>query len=149
MRALLKLAAMTLGTAVLGCGERPEEIRVIASDYALLAPDSIRPGLARFTLENRGRVVHELVLGLLQPGKGAREIVQAAQANVRLRELSAHYLEGPPFGAQFAWPGATSPARVTVELLAGREYALICTLRDTMTTPQHAALGMLRVLRVR
>jgi len=88
-------------------------------------------------------------VGLLQRGKGAREIVEAAQANARLRDLPAQYLEGPPFAAQFAWPGATSPATVTVELQAGREYALICTLRDTMTAPQHAALGMLRVLRVR
>jgi hypothetical protein len=149
VRPFLNFPAMTLGMAMLGCGERRHEIHVVASDYALLAPDSITPGIARFTLENRGRVVHELVLGLLQRGKGAREIVEAAQANVRLRDLSAHYLEGPPFGAQFAWPGATSPARVIVELQAGREYALICTLRDTIAAQQHAALGMLRVLRVK
>jgi hypothetical protein len=93
--------------------------------------------------------VDELVLGLLQRGKGPRDIVEAARANVQIRDLPAHYLEGPPFGAQFAWPGGTSPARVTVELQAGRDYALICTLHDTTTGPQHAALGMLRVLRVK
>jgi hypothetical protein len=76
-------------------------------------------------------------------------MVKAAQANVRLRDLPAHYLDGPPFAAQFAWPGATSPARVTVELQAGRAYALLCTLRDTTTAPPHAALGMVRVLQVK
>jgi hypothetical protein len=149
VRSCLNLSAMMLGMVILSCGGRSHDIRVVASDYALHAPDSVASGLAHFTLENRGRVVHELVVGLLQRGKGAREIVEAAQANARLRDLPAQYLEGPPFAAQFAWPGATSPATVTVELQAGREYALICTLRDTMTAPQHAALGMLRVLRVR
>ncbi len=149
MRCFLNFPAMMLGLVILGCGERSQEIRVVASDYALQAPDSVASGPTHFTLENRGKVVHELVIGLLQRGKGAREIVEAAQANARLRDLPAHYLEGPPFGAQFAWPGATSPARVTVELQGGREYALICTLRDTMTAPQHASLGMLRVLHVR
>jgi|tagenome__1003787_1003787.scaffolds.fasta_scaffold18425896_1 hypothetical protein len=70
-------------------------------------------------------------------------------ANVRIRDFPKHYLEGPPFGAQFAWPGATSPAQITVRLQAGREYALLCTLRDSSTAPMHAALGMLRVLRVK
>src|SRR6202008_3216393 len=96
-------------------------------------------GMARFTLENRGRVMHEVMLGLLQPGKGASDIAKAAQAGGRLRDLPAHYLDGPPFGAQFAWPGAVSRARVTVELEAGRDYALFCTLRDSTTAPQHAA----------
>jgi len=141
--------AMALWIATLGCVERPSEIHVVAHDYALVGPDSVRAGSTRFSLENRGRVVHELLLGLLQRGKSARDIVEAAKANVRIRDLSQHYLEGPPFGAQFAWPGATSPAQVTVKLQAGRDYALICSLRDTTTAPQHAALGMVRVLHVR
>ena len=140
MRGLLKFLALTLGMALLGCG-RPHEIRVVASDYALLAPDSVSAGVARFSFENRGRVVHEVVLGLLQRGKGASDIVKAAQANVRLRDLPAHYLDGPPFGAQFAWPGAISRARVTVELEAGRDYALFCTLRDSPTAPRRAGDG--------
>lgn len=149
MRLLMTFLATTLWIAALGCVERPHEIRVVANDYALLGPDSVSAGSARFSLENHGHVVHELLLGLLQRGKGAREMVEAAKANVRIRDLSQHYLEGPPYGAQFAWPGATSPAHVTVTLQAGRDYALICTLRDTTTAPQHAALGMVRVLRVR
>ena len=142
-------AAMACGLALLGCQERPQDIHVVANDYALLAPDTVPAGLARFSLENRGRAVHELMLGLLQPGKGARDIVQAGQANVRFRDLPQHYLEDPSFGAQFAWPGATSPAQITVRLQAGRDYALLCTLRDSTTAPMHAALGMLRVLRVK
>jgi hypothetical protein len=142
-------SAVTVGLATLGCTQRAHEIHVVANDYALVAPDSVPAGIARFSLENRGRVLHELVLGLLQRGKGAREIVEAARANVRLRDLPEHYLEGPPFGAEFAWPGATSVAQLTVKLQAGRDYALLCTFRDTTTAPQHAALGMLRVLRVK
>jgi hypothetical protein len=133
---------------LLGCSAGPRVVRVVATDYALQAPDSVHAGLTQFVVENRGKVPHEMVFGLLRAGKGLPEMVAAARENVRLRLLSDRYLEGPPYGAVFAWPSATSPARLTVDLRKGQRYALLCTLRDSTESPQHAALGMVRVLSV-
>jgi hypothetical protein len=147
MRVALLRTAIA-GFALYGCTTGPRVVRVVATDYALQAPDSVLAGIASFVIENRGKVPHEMVFGLLQPGKGLPEMVAAAREKVRLRELSERYLVGPPYGAIFAWPGATSPAQLTVDLRKGQRYALLCTFRDSTESPQHAALGMVRVLSV-
>jgi hypothetical protein len=107
---------VVLGGLLLGCHPASRTVRVIASDYALQAPGTVRPGTTEFVLQNRGRVAHELILGLLRPGAGVREMVGAA---------------------------------LTADLQRGRDYALLCQLRDTATSLQHAALGMVHVLHVR
>jgi hypothetical protein len=139
---------MVAGFALHGCTGEHRIVRVVSSDYALQAPDSVPAGVTEFVVENRGRVPHEMVIGLLRTGMGSREMVAAARENVRLRVLSDRYLTGPPYGAIFAWPGATSAGRMTVDLRKGERYALLCTLRDSTEAPQHAALGMVRVLSV-
>jgi hypothetical protein len=145
----------TLGATVLfvgvlmGCRSGPRTLHVIATEYALQAPDSADAGTTIFTLQNRGRLVHELVIGLLRPGAGARQMVEAAQHNARLRDLGNLYLDGPPFGALMSWPGVTSSGRFTLDLRSGRDYALLCQLRDSTQAPQHSALGMVRVLHAR
>ena len=144
----LASAALLVGV-LLGCRSGSRTLRVIATDYALQAPDSADPGTTTFTLQNRGRLVHELVIGLLRPGAGARQMVEAAQHNARLRDLGNLYLAGPPFGALMSWPGVTSSGRFTLDLRSGRDYALLCQLRDSTQAPQHSALGMVRVLHVR
>ena len=138
-----------LGGLLPGCRSAPRTMHVIATDYALRAPDSADAGATEFALQNQGHLVHELVIGLLRPGAGAREMLQAAKGNARLRDLGDHYLEGPPFGAVLTWPNTTSLGRLTVDLRAGRDYALLCQLRDSAQGPQHSAMGMVRVLHVR
>lgn len=118
-------------------------------ENALQAPDSADAGTTEFTLRNQGRLVHELVIGLLRPGTGARQMLEAAKRNARLRDLGDLYLEGPPFGAVLTWPNATSPGRLTVDLRPGRDYAPLCQLHDSAQGPHHSAMGMVRVLHVR
>jgi hypothetical protein len=149
MHALAVARGVGMTCLLAACHAEPHTVRVIATDYALQAPDSIGPGTTEFVLQNRGRVVHELVVGLLRPGAGLAQMVEAAQRNARLRDLGSLYLDGPPFGALMSWPGATSPSRFKVDLQSGRDYALLCQLRDTTTSPQHTALGMVHVLHVR
>ena len=144
----LNATALVLGV-LLGCRSGSRTLHVIATDYALQAPDSVDAGTTTFTLQNRGRLVHELVIGLLRPGAGARQMVEAAQHNARLRDLGDLYLDGPPFGALMSWPGVTSSGRFTLDLRSGRDYALLCQLRDSTQAPQHSALGMVRVLHAR
>jgi hypothetical protein len=142
------IRSMVAGLALYGCTGDPRVVRVVTTDYALQAPDSVPAGVTQFVVENRGQVPHEMVIGLLRPDMGIPQMVGAARENVRLRVLSDRYLDGPPYGAVFAWPGATSAGRMTVDLQKGQRYALLCTLRDSTEAPQHAALGMVRVLRV-
>jgi hypothetical protein len=126
----------------------PRVIHVIASDYSLTGPESVRPGATTFTLENRGAKFHEMFIGLLRPGAGAAEIVAAHKQGVGFRLLSQFYLDGDADAALMAAPGKTSAARITVDLLRGRSYVLFCQLRDSVGALQHAALGMFRILRV-
>ena len=101
-----------------------------------------------FTLENRGAKDHELFIGLLRPGATASQVAAAHQQGIGFRQLPKIYLDGAASVALIASPGTTSPARVTLDLLPGRSYVLFCQLRDSVGAPQHAALGMFRVLRV-
>lgn len=143
------LAGALVACLAVACDTGPRTIHVIATDYALLAPDSVRAGATEFALENQGRQVHELIIGLLRSGAGAREMIDGGLHNTPLRALGDHYLEGPPFGAVLTWPNATSPGRLVVDLRSGRDYALLCQLRDSAPAPQHTALGMVHVLHVR
>ena len=49
-------------------------------------------------------------------------------------------------GALLAGPGELSRAQLIVPLARGKTYVLLCQLRDTLGTPQHAVLGMFRML---
>jgi len=126
----------------------PATVHVIANDYAFTTPEEVRAGPVTFTLENRGAKLHELFIGLLRPGTTVAQITDAHQKGIGFRQLPDVYLDGEPGVALMAWPGKTSPARVTLDLARGRSYILFCQLRDSIGSPQHAALGMFRLLRV-
>ena len=149
IRISLLLSLLALG----GLGDRgmgrAQVVPVTATDYALQAPDTVRAGRLELAFENRGRVAHEVAVGLLRPGAGNREMIAAGQAGLRLRDAPEHYLAGAPFGVLFAWPGQVSPAQLTIEARRGQRYAMFCTFRDTLKAPEHAAMGMVHVLEVR
>ena len=127
----------------------PPRARVVARDYAFESRDTLPAGEVSFELENRGAHDHELIVGRLRPGVTAGDIVTAHQRGVSLRQLQGAYLaEGAP-GALLAQPGARAGARLVVPLVRGQEYVLLCQIRDSAGLPQHAALGMFRLLHVR
>jgi hypothetical protein len=146
--------AVTLTAAVAGAAPRALEpskvvVHVIARDYALEAPDTVRAGDVGFELGNRGTQYHELLVGLLRPGATAGDIVAAHQRGVTLRQLSQAYLAEGVSGALLAAPGTRSPAQLIVPLQQGRDYVLLCQLRDSVGKPPHAVLGMFRLLHAR
>lgn len=146
--ALSRLVSMV---AVLGAcvrTEAPPGIHVVAGDYAFQSPEAARPGPTVFTLENRGAKDHEMFIGLLRPEATAPQILAAHRKGLGFRQLPDVHLDGAASAALFAAPGTTSAARVTLDLLRGRSYVLFCQLRDSIGAPQHAALGMFRVLRI-
>lgn len=124
-------------------------VRVVARDYALQGPDTLRAGRVEFELQNEGSKVHELIVALVRPGTTIADIVAAHQRGLTLRQLPTAYLDGIAGGVLFASPGASSPATLTVALLGGREYVLLCQLRDSVGASSHAMLGMFHLVHVK
>lgn len=147
--ALVATMFVIAGDAV---AQRPSPVvQVIAHDYALIAPDSIRASeQITFEFENQGKRDHELIVGLLRQGMGANEIVATHQkGGITFRQLQNEYLDGAAVGMLYAAPGTRSPAGLVVPGLPGRSYVLLCQLRDSVGMPQHVLLGMFKVLRVK
>ena len=124
-------------------------LRVVGTDYAFTAPDTVSAGMTAFQFSNRGAHGHELVVALVRLGTNAAQIVAASQAGLPAPRLAEAYADGPPLGALFVAAGATGRANLVTALVRGRTYVLVCTLHDVPTAPQHAALGMFHVLQVR
>jgi len=145
--ALAPVAALAVVTAA----DQPSvrRARVVARDYAFEAPDTLPAGEVGFELENRGARDHELIVGRLRPGATAGDIVAAHQRGIGLRQLQRAYLAEGAGGALLAQPGTRAGARLVVPLARGQAYVLLCQLRDSAGMPQHAALGMFRLLHVR
>lgn len=135
--------------AIRGQGTPLSTVRVVARDYALQGPDTLRAGRVEFELQNEGSKVHELIVGLVRPGTTVADIMAAHQRGLTLRQLPTAYLDGIAGGALFASPGASSPATLTVSLLSGREYVLLCQLRDSVGASTHAMLGMFHLVHVK
>ncbi|CAN5916812.1 hypothetical protein BH11GEM2_BH11GEM2_40020 [soil metagenome] len=128
---------------------RPRAILIVGTDYALAAPDTVNAGPIAFQFENRGAKQHEIAVVLARPGTAAAQIVAAAQAGLPAPKLAEAYSDGAPLGALFVAPGGLSQAVLVSSLKRGRNYVVVCTLRDAPTMPQHAALGMFHVIHVR
>ncbi len=123
-------------------------IRLVANEYAFIAPEVTPAGPTTFSLENQGTKFHEVLVGLLRPGAGAAEILATHKQGIGFRQLAQFYLDGDASGALFASPGKTSAGSITLDLRRGRSYVLLCQLRDSTGGIQHAMLGMFRILRV-
>lgn len=128
---------------------RPQAIRIVGTDYAFAAPDTVSAGPSAFEFESRGAKRHEVAVVLARTGTTAAQIVAAAKAGLPTPRLAEAYSDGPPLGALFVSPGGTSRATLVSSLERGRIYVIVCTLRDTPTMPEHAVLGMFHVIHVR
>jgi hypothetical protein len=139
------LASLTL---VLGaCAAQPpadeaaEVHRIVVGglDYTYEMDESVPPGPAEITFDNRGEVDHELVLIRLQPGATMADFAEAMAAGEDPRGLT----DGIG-GILIAGPGETSLGRLHFEFEAGRTYMLVCNFTDTPEAPPHIQLGMVR-----
>lgn len=146
---MLPILSAALLVAAFARAPASPEVLVVANEYAFIAPDTLVAGMTTFTLQNQGKQQHEMLLGLMRPGVTAAQVVDAATHGANFRQLPGVYLEGAMQGALFAWPGTTSSARLTIDLVRGRSYVLLCTFRDSTAAPQHAAMGMFRILQVK
>lgn len=147
---MVRFPSLALVLMLAGCGPAedrsqeaaapgPNDVHVVAADYAYQLPDTIPAGPTRFHLENRGTELHHLVLVQLIEGK-------------TLGDLAAVNLEtGPPpawirfvGGPNSPAPGSTSVGIVTLE---PGSYALLCVI-PSPDGKLHVAKGMARALTV-
>lgn len=152
-----RLAAVSI-VAMLACSPNvvtaqatrgPRAVRIVGTDYALAGPDTVPAGSTAFHFENRGVKQHEIAVVRARPGTTVALIVAAAKSGLPAPKLAAAYSDGPPLGALFVAPGHASQAALVSSLERGRDYVIVCTLRDDPTMPEHAELGMFHVIHVR
>lgn len=131
--------ALGIGFLAVACApsESPNAVTVGGLDYAFQAPDTLPAGPTVFRFENRGEVRHEMILVRLKEGVTIQQLMDGVQSGSDPSE----FLEGGP-GILLAQPGQTTEARLLVDLLPGRTYALVCNLRDSPDTQPHTVLGM-------
>ena len=146
---VLAAAIAALSGHAAGAQAPVRTVRVVGTDYAFTAPDTVPRGRTAFTFANRGAHGHELVVARLRAGVSAADVAAAARAGLPAPRLAEAYADGPPVGALFVAPGTAGEATLLTTLARGRTYVLVCTLHDMPADPQHAALGMFHILHVR
>ena len=133
------LAASLIATALAPRPARPHAtpplVTVVATDYRLALPDTLRAGATRFRIVDEGREPHHLLLVRLAPGRTAADLA-AALRNPGPPPRWAELVGGP----NAAGPGDTS-LTATVRLRPGR-YAALCMIPSPNGVP-HAAKGMI------
>ena len=108
-----------------------------AHDYASELPDSLPAGPTVLRFNNAGKVAHEMGMALLKPGVTLAQVLARIKAGVSPDSL----LDGI-VGILIAAPGVTPPGGLSVELLPGRTYAMLCNYQDGPDQPLHSSLGM-------
>jgi hypothetical protein len=124
----------------------PARVAVVGTDYAFLQlPATLDAGPTLFEFENRGAKRHEMSILLLKPGVAVESLVAGADRPA----VSSRAVSDSIVGLLLARPGERSGGQLFANLIAGRTYIVICTLRDTPDAHQHADLGMVGSFRVR
>lgn len=119
-----------------------EEVKVIGRDFAFDAPAIMDAGVTTFAFENPGYVRHEMIIVLLRQGVTQQDIQEAHQGGITLRKLREQFGDGEILGILLAAPGEGSSGKLTVNLMRGRTYLLICQLEAPDGAPRHNLLGM-------
>jgi len=136
--------AVAMGLSI-GSVTEPAHVTIVGSDYAFLQlPATLPAGPTLFAFENRGTKRHELSLTLLKAGIATDSLLK----NLRVGTVGSRAVSDSIVGLLLARPGDRSGGQLYVNLLPGRTYLVICTLRDTPDAQPHAELGMIGTFRV-
>jgi len=137
-------ALVTLLTASPSCRPPIRTVTVAGTDYAFQAPDTVPGGRTAISFQNRGRVPHELVMGLLKPGITVDQVLERLRTGGDPQEFLDTMI-----GVLIARPAQTSGGQLLVDLVPGRTYAIVCQFRDGESQPPHVILGMHKTVVVR
>ena len=119
------------------------DIEIIGRDYAFAAPSQVAAGPAAFRFTNKGKVIHELQVALLKAGTTAADVMSAVNTRSPFKPLIETSV-----GILIALPNHRSSTGLSTELLADRDYLVICRMRDSASAPMHARIGMISVIHV-
>ena len=125
-----------------------DEIKIIGKDYTFDAPATLSAGVKTFAFENPGQIRHEMILVLLKGGVTEQTIRDAHVGGITLRKLLQQIGDGEIMGILLAQPGQRSSGTLTVTLVPGRTYLIICQLDAPEGMPRHNLLGMYTTFRV-
>jgi hypothetical protein len=118
-------------------------VEVVGTDYAFTAPATVSAGPTTFVFRNAGKHTHEFNIFLLKRGATIDQFLALRRAD---KPQLGVVVEGS-VGVLFADGGRTATAKLTTNLLPGREYGVICILRDSAKASRHYDLGMYKVIR--
>ncbi|WP_373059715.1 hypothetical protein [Gemmatimonas sp.] len=142
-RTLLLVSGAVMGIA---CASPPAEqiaeppvVRVVGHDFALDAPDSLPPGLTRFTFRSAGTVPHDVSIARVKQGVSLDSLLR-----LELNGADITGLYDPGYLLLYTDVGESVDASLLVTLERGRHSVLICT-REEKGQP-HSTLGMVRRL---
>ena len=123
---------------------RVTSVQVVTTDYTFTGiPTVIAAGPIMLSLQNSGKVRHEMSVVRLQPGV-EMEAIQRGDASPASRAVAQSLI-----GILIARPGESAGGQLYVELRPGEHYLVICTLKDAPTGPPHSKLGMMTNFEVR
>lgn len=119
-------------------------VAVVTNDYSFSGlPKVIGAGPVMFSMENAGKVRHEMSIILLKADADI-EAVREGTVSPASRAVAERLI-----GLLIARPGEQAGGKLYVELKAGERYLVVCTLKDAPTGPPHSRLGMITSFEVR
>ncbi len=130
-------------TTAMSAPVQPQEITILAKDFAFVAPDTVNPGLTRINLVNEGPNLHHAFFVRLDGGKTLDDLNEA------FRNLKP----SDPFPSWAVGIGGPNPpsfgdSSTVVQELQPGTYAVICMV-DIPDKIPHIAKGMTTSLIVR
>jgi hypothetical protein len=121
--------------------QEPGSVEIVGLDYAFRVPTKVMAGRTTFRFVNKGKFAHELNISLLKSGASVDRFMDAVRAD----KPTGEFRDGA-VGVLFASPGQQSGAGLSVDLLPGRTYVVICINRDDPKTKRHYEMGMYTVI---
>ena len=151
MRKLWRImAAVTAATQVAACGRAEagtdrlpgtDVMRIRAVNYAFTAPTSVRAGLVRVRLDNRGTELHHTQIVRLDSGRTIADLRRALEGPMVAIPAWVRFVGG----AGAVIPGDSSEVQM---LMTPGNYAVMCWVPDEHGVP-HFQHGMVRAFTVR
>jgi hypothetical protein len=116
---------------------------IVATDYAFQYPHTVTKGPHTFLFRNDGKVRHEFNMVLLKKGSTLQTMFDLEKAGKD--PFSA--IDSAP-GVLFSTAGSTPFGQIDVDLLPGRDYAILCTFSNDDKSPPHYKMGMFGTIHV-
>ena len=114
----------------------PQVATFTATDFSFTGPDTIAPGMTEVRMVNAGAQMHHLILGRLDDGKTAADVMAALAKDPN---------------AELAWRGGAGSvlagdSSAAVSDLAPGRYVAFCFLPDPADGKPHIMKGMVQTI---